>query len=463
MNKAVHNLSPEALAEMDQAHALHPWAHFDSFEREGPMVMSRGDGCHLWDAEGRKYFDAVGGLWCTNIGLGRAEMANAIAEQAQRLAFANTFVDITNDPAAMLAAKLAEIAPDGLSRVHFTTGGSTAVDSAYRLVHFAQAAMGRPKKRHILSRKHSYHGSTFASMSIGMRDGDRAEEFTYIQDGITHLSAPRVRPGDDPNVVLATCLKELEDTIQRIGADNIAAFFAEPVQASGGVIIPPDGYLRRMVEICRKHDILFVADEVVTGFGRLGEWFAADAFYGAKPDVICCAKGLSSGYQPIGAVIFSDQIWQAMASDKDRWFTSGFTYSGHPVACAASLKNIEIMEREGLLANAAEVGRYFQTALASLSEKPIVGETRGVGLIACVENVADKATMRHFDEDVDIARRISDAAERLGLMVRPMGANNVMSPPLILSKGNVDFIVETLGAAIDKVTDGLVRDGVRIA
>lgn len=454
------------LAELDRAHALHPWTHFASFQREGPLVMVRGQGCHLWDAEGRKYLDAVGGLWCTNIGLGRREMAEAIADQAEKLAFSNTFVDLTNEPAALLAGKLAELAPAGLRHVHFTTGGSTAVDSAYRMAIFVQRARGYPDRTHVIARRHSYHGSTYVSMSVGRRSGDRAPEFTYKTDTIHHVDAPYVyRPpmGVGPDELTDHLVLEFEAKIAELGAERIAAFFAEPVQASGGVLIPPQDYLRRMADICRRNGILFIADEVVTGFGRLGEWFASEAVYGVVPDMICCAKGLSSGYQPIGALIFSSELWDVMASDPERWYTSGFTYSGHPVACAAALKNIEIIEREGLLERAKEIGAYFQGRLAELEAQPLVGNVRGHTLIACVENVADKETKALLPDALDVGKRISNAAEAMGLMVRPMGHLNVMSPPLVITQDEVDFTVETLGRAISHVTDGLVRDGVKVA
>ncbi len=456
----LQNLSSQALADMDRAHALHPWTHFESFERDGALVITKGDGCWLWDADGNRYFDAVGGLWCTNIGLGRREMAEAIAEQAERLAFSNTFVDMTNDPAAMLSAKLAELAPGNLNRVHFTTGGSTAIDSAYRMAQYVQAARGFPERTHVIARRRSYHGSTYISMSIGLRDGDRVPEFTYKSDDIHHISAPFIRRPADEAAETEKLVAEFEAKIAEVGAERIAAFFAEPIQASGGVIVPPEGYLKRMAEVCRAHGILFVADEVVTGFGRLGHWFASEGEFGVVPDIICCAKGLSSGYQPIGAVIFSDDIWETMSGDK--WFTNGFTYAGHPVACAAALKNIEIMEREQILANASEVGAYFQTRLADLMKRPLVGETRGVALIACVESVADKATMRTLPDELDIGKRISNAAEAKGLMVRPMGHQNVMSPPLVLTREDVDLVVETLGDAISEVADGLVREGIKL-
>lgn len=457
--------SPTDLWEMDRAHSLHPWTNFGPFEREGALVITRGQGCHLWDAEGRRYFDAVGGLWCTNIGLGRREMAQAIADQAERLAFSNTFVDMTNDPSARLAAKLAELAPGDLTRVHFTTGGSTAVDTAARMVGYCQHSLGRPGKTGIVAREHSYHGSTYLSQSVGKRPGDRVEEFRYKEDGIWHLSVPNPyrRPeGMTESEFCDALVAEFEALIARVGAERIGGFFAEPIQASGGVIVPPEGYLRRMWEVCQRHDILFVADEVVTAFGRLGHWFASWEEFGVQPDIICTAKGLTSGYVPLGAVIFSDRIWAAMAEGGARWFTSGLTYSGHPVACAAGLKNIEIMEREDLLGNATRVGAYFEARMAELRDLPLVGDVRGMKLMLCVESVADKATKALLPDEANESKRISNAAEAMGLMVRPIGHLNVMSPPLVIRESDVDFVAEVLEKAIGRVTDELVREGYRL-
>jgi putrescine---pyruvate transaminase len=456
---------PAELWEMDRAHVLHPWANFGPFEREGSLVMARGEGCHLWDTEGRQYLDAVGGMWCTNVGLGRREMALAIADQVERLAFSNTFVDVTNGPSAQLAAKLAMLAPGDLNRVHFTTGGSTAVDTAARMVWYYQSCRGCPQKTDLVAREASYHGSTFLTQSIGKRDGDRVDEFRYKTDGIHHLSAPDCYRRPDGMTEAAFCdalVAEFEALIARVGAERIGGFFAEPIQASGGVIVPPEGYLRRMWEVCRRHDILFIADEVVTAFGRLGHWFASEAEFGVVPDIITCAKGLTSGYLPLGALIFSDRIWDVMAEGGQRWFTSGLTYSGHPVSCAAGLKNIEIIEREGLLQNAAVVGDYFLERLKGLEALPLVGQVRGRRLMVCVENVSDKLTKKPLPDGVNESKRISDAAEAMGLMVRPIGHLNVMSPPLTITRAQVDFVVETLGKAIAKVTDELVREGHRI-
>lgn len=457
--------SPADLWEMDRAHALHPWTNFGPFETEGSLVIARGEGCYLWDADGRRYLDAVGGMWCTNVGLGRKDMARAIADQVERLAFANSFVDVTNEPSARLSAKLAALSPGDLNRVHLTTGGSTAVDTAVRMVWYYQSCMGRPEKTDIVARDHSYHGSTYLSQSVGKRPGDRVAEFRYKEDGIHHLTAPNPYRRPEGMSEAQFCdhlVAEFEALIARVGADRIGGFIAEPIQASGGVIVPPDGYLRRMWQVCQRHDILFIADEVVTAFGRLGHWFASEAEFGVVPDMITCAKGLTSGYLPLGALIFSDRIWEAMAAKGERWFTSGFTYSGHPVSCAAALKSIEIIETEGLLENAATVGDYFLDRLKGLESLPLVGQVRGRRLMVCVENVASKLTKEPLPDGVNESKRISDAAEAMGLMVRPIGHLNVMSPPLTITKGQVDFVVETLERAIRRVADELVREGHRI-
>lgn len=459
------SIQNENLWQMDRAHALHPWTNFGPFEKEGSLVITKGEGAWLWDVEGRKYFDAVGGLWCTNIGLGRKEMANAIAEQVEQLAFSNTFVDMTNDPAARLAAKIAELAPGDLNRVHFTTGGSTAVDTAVRMVSYYHHARGLPDKTDIVARDYSYHGSTYLSQSVGKRPGDRVEEFRYKCDGIHHLSCPNPyrRPVDMTEAQFCDFLiEEFEVLIARVGADRIGGFIAEPIQASGGIIIPPEGYLRRMWEVCQRYDILFIADEVVTGFGRLGHWFASLDEFGVQPDIITSAKGLTSGYLPLGALIFSDRIWAVMAQGGHRWFTSGLTYSGHPVSCAAGLKNIEILERENLLENATKVGSYFETHMKELEALPLIGNVRGRKLMLCVESVANKQTKELLPDGVNESKRISNVCESLGLLVRPIGHLNVMSPPLIITERDVDFIADTLEKAIRQVSDDLVREGIKL-
>ena len=449
--------------EKDRRHVLHPFQHFASFNDEGSLVMTQGDGCYIVDENGKRYFDAVGGMWCTNIGLGREEMADAIADQVRQLAYGNPFVDMTNVPAARLAARLAELAPGDLNHVAFTNSGSTANDIAFRIIRMYHSACGKPGKRHLLTRTDAYHGGTFLAASLGGKPGDRVAEFDYITDWIHHLSSPNLyRAPQQITSEAAFCdflVDEMEQKILELGADTIAAFYAEPLLGSGGVIVPPADYNRRTWELCRKHDILYVADEVVTAFGRLGHWFVSKDKFGIQPDIITCAKGLTSGYLPLGAAIFSDRIYDALSADDHRYFAAGFTYSAHPVCCAAALKNIEILERENLFANVNEVGPYFEEQLHTLLDLPIVGDIRGEKFMMCVVNVRDKETREFFDPDVNIGKRISNHAEDLGLIVRPIVDLNVMSPPLTMTKDDVDFVVATLRRAIENTMDDLRNEG----
>ena len=451
------------LTRLDKQHFTHPWTVFDVFHQQGALPISYGDGCYIEDTNGRRYLDAVGGLWCTNIGLGRTEMADAIAAQCRQLAFANPFVDMTNVPATLLAAKLAGLAPGDLNHVIFTCGGSTAVDSSYRLIQYYQNCRGKSEKKHIISRKNSYHGSTYLSMSIGGKAGDHPPEFDFISDTIHHISCPnyyRAPQGLTEAQYLSFLLDELEQTILRIGPDKVAAFYAEPVLGAGGVIVPPQGYHQGTFEICRKYDVLYVSDEVVTAFGRLGHWFASKDVFGIEPDIIITAKGLTSGYQPLGACIYSDRIHQLISEPgHGRCFAHGFTYSGHPVACAAALKNIEIIQREQLLQRVQQLGPYFQQQMKTLEDLPIVGQVRGMQLMVCVENVRCKKTKALFPEELDIGKRIADHAETLGLIVRPIVHLNVMSPPLTISRSQIDDIVATLRKAIELTINDLYAEG----
>ena len=458
----------QAINNSDKAHFLHPWQIFDTFTETGALPIAAAEGTYLYDSDGKRYLDAVGGLWCTNIGLGRDEMADAIADQVRNMAYASPFVDMTNIPAATLATKLAELAPGELNHVALSCGGSTAIDSAYRLIHFYQNCRGKVDKKHIISRVNSYHGSTYASMSIGGKPGDHPPEFDYIEDKIHHISCPNYyRPEESGEHVdiseadfLAAKLQELEDKILDIGAHKVAAFFAEPVFGAGGVIVPPQGYHRGTWEICQKYDVLYVSDEVVTAFGRLGHWFASKEVFDFQPDIICSAKGLTSGYQPLGATIYSSAIHKVISEPgHGRCFAHGFTYSGHPVACAAALKNIEIMAREKLLTHVQDIGPYFQAQLKTLIDLPIVGDVRGVGLMACVEFVKNKASKQRFDEELDIGKWISNQADSRGLIVRPIVNLNVMSPPLIINREQVDFIVATLRQSIIACIDDLRQQG----
>jgi adenosylmethionine-8-amino-7-oxononanoate aminotransferase len=355
---------------------------------------------------------------------------------------------MTNVPSVDLAEKLACLAPGSLNHVFFTCGGSTAVDSAFRLIQFYWACRGQPERTHILSRVDAYHGTTYASASIGGKPGDKPPEFSFLSGTIHHLSSPnqyRFADGRTDQEFADDLIAELEAT----GPEHVAAMFAEPLMGSGGVIVPPADYLQRAWRFCRDNDILFVADEVVTGFGRLGEWFVSESIYGIRPDMITSAKGLTSGYLPLGALIFSDEVFDVIAEEgHGRYFAVGYTYSGHPVSCAAALKNIEIIEREGLLDHVKDVGPYFMEQLRTLTDLPMVGDVRGSHLMACVEFVADADTKRTYPDALNVGKWVSNEADRLGLIVRPMDNLNVMSPPLVITRDDVDAIVSRLGDAI---------------
>ncbi len=448
-------LSAKDIWRKDRDHLLHPWTHFDSFRDEGSLAVASGEGCYIVDTEGRRYLDANGGLWCNNIGLGRKDMAAAIAEQVERLAYSNTFSDMTSVTAAELAAKLAEIAPGSLNHVFFTTGGSQAVDTAYRMIQFYQRTRGKAEKRHIISHDGAYHGSTYMAMSIGGKKSDRIPQFDYETETIHHVSAPNCyrAPGNlAPGEFCDHLVDELSDKIRELGPENVAAFFAEPIMGAGGVIVPPADYHRRTRELCAEHDVLYVSDEVVTGFGRLGEWFSAKDVFGIEPDLITCAKGITSGYLPLGALLYSDEIHESISGpDPDRVFAHGFTYSGHPVCCAAALENIRIMEDEHILEGVRETGPYLQQRLRELLELPTVGDVRGHQLMACIESVADKATKEPFPADIDIGKRVSSKCQKAGLIVRPIAHLNVLSPSLIITRDEIDFCVDTLAEAMSAV------------
>src|SRR5262245_46136267 len=461
------NTQSDAVWRADRDHFLHPWTHFDSFRAEGSLVIAEGKGACVYDSAGKRYLDGIGGLWCVNIGYGNEEMVQAIADQARRLAFFSSFVDTTNPPAAALAAKLAELAPGDLNHVCYTSGGSDSNDTAVRLAHYYHARRGKPSKKHVIARVDGYHGSTYLGMSLTGKKGDRSPNFHYLTDFVHHVSSPNSYRRPDGMSVAAFCdhlVRELEQTIERIGPDNVAAFIAEPVLGAGGVIVPPPGYHARVAEVCRRHDVLYIADEVVTGFGRLGHFFASKDVFDSQPDIIVTAKGISSGYVPLGAAIFSDAIQEVIsAPDPDAWFTHGFTYSGHPVACAAGLKNIEIMERDKICEHVRAVGPYFEEQLAALKALPLVGDVRGRHFMLCVENVANRETREPLPDEAAVGKRISNHCEARGLIVRPIGHLDVMSPPLVMTKTQIDELVAILRESIVLTADELTREGYRLS
>lgn len=456
----------KSLWEADRSHVLHPWATLETFETDGALLIERGEGAEIIDIAGRRYLDAVGGLWCTNIGLGRADVAEAMADQARKLAFANPFVDMGTVPAAELAKRLADLAPGDLDHVLFTTGGSTANDSAYRMAQFYWASRGQSGKRNVFVRHQSYHGSTFLTASMTGKD-QIPEYFEYKSDTIHYLTCPNpYRPPEGvANADLCDWLvEEFETRIIELGPETCGAYFAEPVFGAGGVIVPPEAYNRRMWEVCRKYNILYISDEVVTAFGRLGHWFASEDEFGVQPDMMVLAKGLTSGYIPLGAMLYSRKIHETISQgDPGRFFGHGFTYSGHPVACATALKVIEILETEKLFDNVNSVGPYFETRLQDLSGLPLVGEVRGRKLMMCVEFVQSREKRSLFPDEINIGKRVADHAEKAGLIVRPVGHLNIMSPPLTLTRQQADFIVDTLHSSIVAVADELAAEGVDFA
>ncbi|WP_325895233.1 aminotransferase [Grimontia sp. NTOU-MAR1] len=449
--------------QQDKDHYIHPWTDFSTFHETGSMVLADSDNAHVIDFEGRSYLDGIGGLWCVNIGYAREEMAEAIADQVRKIPYYSCFGHHTTIPAAKLAAKLAELAPGNLNHVFYGCGGSVANDTAVRLIHFYFNQLGKRSKKKIISRIDGYHGSTYMAMSITGVQADHIG-FDIHEELVHHISCPNPYRRPEGQTLEDFCdekVKELEDKIIELGPDNVAAFFAEPIMGAGGVIVPPPGYHKRTLEICRKYDVKYVSDEVVTAFGRLGHMFASEKEFEIVPDVITCAKGLTSGYLPLGATILSDDIYEVISKPQAEGaiFTHGFTYSGHPVSCAAGLKNIEIMEREDLCGRVQDLGAYFEEQLKSLCDLPIVGDVRGRKYMMCIENVADKETKALLDGKARVGNRIADHCQRRGLIVRPLGHMNVLSPPLTLSKEHIDFLVATLRESIEATTEDLKNDG----
>ena len=454
--------SPSDMAYTDRANVLHPWGRLRP-DTDSNFIIS-GDGVHVTDGAGRRLLDGIAGLWCINIGYGRTEMAEAIAAQALKLPFYSAFMETGNAPATELAAKLAAAAPGDLNRVFMTTGGSTANDSAIRFLHLLANRTGRSKKKHLITRADAYHGSTFLTASCSGKFSDR-RDLDVLETRIHHLSSVNPYRRPDGMSVAAFCderVEELQRKIESVGPENVVGFIAEPILASGGVVVPPPGYHARTLAVCRKYDVKYISDEVVTGFGRLGHIFASEPLFGITPDIITCAKGLTSGYIPLGAMILSDALCREADPDNSTVFSHGFTYSAHPVACAAALTNMAIIEREGLCNYVRVLGPYFQRSLQSLGDLPIVGDVRGMGLLAGIEFVADRKSCRSFAAELAIGKRVALACHARGVMVRPFGGMALLSPPLTISRDDVGTLVLALRDSIGEVTDELIRDGLHI-
>ena len=440
---------------------IHPWDNIQKLGDNKRTVVDRGDGIYIYDSDGNRLIDGPSGMWCVNIGHGREEMAQAIYDQVMALPHTSPW-SMATSPAALFSEALAAEAPGDLNHVFFTTCGSTAVDSALRFVQFYNNYRGKPNKKKIIARLKGYHGSTYLSASVSGKERDK-NQLDFATDLVHHIPAPHplLKPaGMSEQDFLDQCVADLENKIIELGPDNVAIFVAEPILASGGVIIPPQGYHKRCLDVCRKHDVLYLSDEVVTSFGRLGHVFASEAVFDIVPDIITTAKGLTSAYIPMGAFLVSDRLLNEFNDPKAETavFSNGFTYSGHPVAAVAGLKSLEIMKRENLCENARVVGDYLQQKLQVLYEIPIVRDVRGLGLMACVEceltRGADDLAM-----DQEIGNRIDRHCQDMGLIVRPLANMCVMSPPLVITKAQIDEMVNILYKGVEMAMQDCIDEG----
>ena len=459
-----HHYNTEVLWRQDLDHYIHPWTDFSTFKEEGSLIMAESEGAYVIDSEGNRYIDGIGGLWCVNIGYANEEMAQAIAEQVRRITYYSTFGHLTTPPAAELAAKLAELTPGKLNHVFYGTGGSMSNDTAIRIIHFYFNRLGKKNKKKIISRTDGYHGSTYLAMTLTGIEFDH-QGFDLAPDLVHHIPAPNPYRRPDGMSLEEFCdekVADLENKILELGPENVACFIAEPVMGAGGVIVPPPGYHRRTREVCDRYEVLYISDEVVTGFGRLGHFFASESVFDFVPDIITCAKGISSGYVPLSATLLSEAMYDVISvpQAEGAMFTHGFTYSGHPISCAAGLMNIEIMERDDICGHVRDVGPYLEEQLASLLEHPIVGDVRGSHFMMCIENVANKETKALLPAEVAIGDRIAAHCQSRGVIVRPIAHLNVLSPPLILTRQQIDTMVEVLHDSIRATQDDLIREGI---
>jgi adenosylmethionine-8-amino-7-oxononanoate aminotransferase len=441
---------------------VHPWENLKTLGQNKRHVLTRGEGIYVYDSDGNRYIDGPGGMWCVNVGYGRREIADAVARQLSEMPYDNPWA-FANIPAAQLAERLTVLTPGDLNHVFFTTAGSLSVDSALRFVMFYNTILGRPEKRHIISRQDAYHGSTYLSASCSGKERDKTYQ-VFEKGFIHHLPSPNPYRRPEGMSVEAFCdakVADLENKILELGPKNVAVFIAEPILASGGVIVPPPGYQKKCLEVCRRHDVLYISDEVVTAFGRCGHIFASEAVFDIVPDIITTAKGISSGYLPLGAVFISDRLIReaGAAGSPHSVFANGFTYSGHPASCAAGLATLDILEREKIPEHVREVAPYFQQRLQELRDIPLVGDVRGVGLMACVECEIDPEGEDTLKADYEVGIRIDHHCQELGLILRPFINMCIMSPPCTINREQIDEMVRILRAGIEMTMEDARRDG----
>ena len=443
-------LKLDHLQRVDAKHHLHPFTDTKEINDQGTRVIVKADGVYIWDAEGNKLLDGMAGLWCVNVGYGRKELAEAAYRQMQELPYYNSFFQCTTPSAIELAEALANMAPSHINRVFFTSSGSESNDTVVRMVRRYWDLLGEPQKTVIISRKNAYHGSTVAAASLGgmkfMHD-----QGGLLLPGIEHIDQPYwyAEGGDsDPGDFGLKVAQQLEQKIIELGHDRVAAFIGEPIQGAGGVIIPPQTYWPEVQRICDKYGILLVADEVICGFGRTGKWFGSD-YFGIQPDFMSIAKGLSSGYLPIGGVMVSDRVSQVLI-DKSGEFAHGYTYSGHPVAASVALANLRILRAENIVETVDnETGPYLQNCWAELAKHPLVGEARGVGFLGALELVQDKTKREFYPKIGKVGGLCRNICIENGLVMRAVGDTMIISPPLIASKANIDELILKAKQSLD--------------
>jgi L-2,4-diaminobutyrate transaminase len=461
----LRNLS---LEEIDRRTVFHPSTHLRDHAHGmsgGPRIIDGGKGIRITDHNGVTLIDAFAGLYCVNIGYGRQEMAEAIYEQAKKLAYYHAYVGHSSEPVIRLSERLIDMAPEGMSKVYYGMSGSDANETQVKLVWYYNNTLGRPQKKKIISRWRGYHGSGIVTGSLtGLPLFHEA--FDLPVDRILHTVTPhaywQAEPGMDDSAFSRWCAGELEKMILAEGPETVAAFIGEPVMGTGGIIPPPAGYWEEIQRVLDRYDVLLIADEVVTGFGRLGSDFGC-LHYGIKPDLMTVAKGLTSAYQPLSGVIVGDKVWQVLEEGTAKMgaIGHGWTYSAHPLGAAAALCNLDIIARENLVENARVTGAYFQSQLhEAFDDHPLVGEVRGEGLMAALEFVADKERKERFDPSLKVGARVSAACNERGLIARAMPHGDILgfAPPLIATPADVNEIVEITREAVDAVSDALVRD-----
>jgi putrescine---pyruvate transaminase len=449
-------LSPSELKSENALHQLQPMAHPGTVRDAPPDIVVRGEGCWIWDVDGNRLIDGVGGLWCANLGFGRKEIRDAIVAQLDELPFFNTFRGATHPRAIELSQRLvALMQPDGVEAVHFSSGGSDAVDGALKLARQYWKLKGQGDRTKFISLRQGYHGTHFGGASVnGNMPFRRAYE--PLLPGCFHVDTPWVYRNpytQDPEKLAQICAELLEREILFQSPDTVAAFIAEPIQGAGGVIVPPPSYWPLVRKICDKHGVLLIADEVVTGFGRTGHWFGT-RLWGVKADLWCLAKGISSGYIPLGATAVSAKVMEAFRAGDPVMgsINHGYTYGAHPVAAAAALATLDVLERENIPARAAKQGEYFQARLRDIEKRfRLVGDVRGVGLMAGIELVADKANRTPFPRGAAELTRVHREAYKRGAMIRLSGANIILSPALTIERSEIDFLCDALEGAFAAV------------